>query len=44
MVDSLREWCGIFANPLASELADVFSKTPPPGLSGFVPCFSECQF
>ena len=38
-VYSLCEWSGVFANPLASELADVFSKTPPSRQGGLVPCF-----
>ena len=36
---SLREWSGFFANPLASKLADVFSKTPPARQAGLVQCF-----
>ena len=36
---SLREWSGLFANPLASKLADVFSKTPPARQAGLVQCF-----
>ncbi len=36
---SLREWSGLFANPLASKLADVFSKTPPSRQAERVPCF-----
>jgi len=38
-VYSLREWSGVFANPLTSELADVFSKTPPSRQAGLAPCF-----
>jgi hypothetical protein len=38
-VYSLREWSGFFANPLASKLPDVFSKTPPSRQAGRAPCF-----
>ncbi len=38
-VYSLREWSGIFANPHARDLADVFSKTPPSRQAGRAPCF-----
>jgi hypothetical protein len=38
-VYSLREWSSIFANSLASKLADVFSKTPPSRQAGRAPCF-----
>ena len=36
---SLREWIGLFANPLVSKLADVFSKTPPARQAGLFQCF-----
>ena len=38
-VYSLRKWSGCFANPLASKLPDVFSKTPPSRQAGRAPCF-----
>ena len=38
-VYSLREWSSLFANPLASELADVFSKKPPSRQAGCAPLF-----
>ena len=34
---SLREWSSLFANPLASKLADVFSKNPPSRQAGRAP-------
>ena len=36
---SLREWSSLFANPLASKLADVFKKKPPSQQSGRAPLF-----
>jgi hypothetical protein len=36
---SLREWSSLFANPLASKLADVFSKNPPSRQAGRAPLF-----
>jgi hypothetical protein len=41
---SLREWSGLFANPLTSKLAVVFSKTRHPGKPGVPRAFSGCQF
>jgi hypothetical protein len=38
-VYSLRKWSGFFSNLLASELADVFSKTPLARQAGHAPCF-----
>jgi len=38
-VYSLREWSGIFANPHARDLADVFSKISASRQAGRAPCF-----
>ena len=40
---SLREWSGLFANPLTSKLAVVFSKTRHPGKPGLPRAFSGCR-